>query len=155
MIDQAEIGAALGSGDVELIALIEHNHRAELESETVSIQASIRSSLKDLIDGGACDSEPAPSYVRAFAMLCQELGEPLSTCTVLGAVREAFRDVPFDVPTEPGVATVQLLSCSDAWALIAKLEGSPSELEPEVTKWLQSAVTQHKSILLFSTSLTV
>lgn len=139
LIDPAEIGAALGSGDMELGHSI---------ISTESTQRYVAEALVELLDGGALADLSAEHYVQAFNLLCRELGYPLPACRA--AVTTDVGDC-FDIPTELSSVKIAIMDTRDADEFLRITEHEDHSEIQHVRQWCERAVANDMSIAVFAT----
>jgi len=97
-VEVAEIGAAIGSGDVELLETMICNDDLWVDHVAGHVDRdSVSACLTELLEGGALAEEPQGDYAHAFQMLCATLGVKLPL-THNDAQQMSFDDDPFDIP---------------------------------------------------------
>lgn len=112
LIDVAEIGAALGSGDIELGDAI---RKARIEAHLLDCSddhkwsAAELSCVDELLQGGALVEHGPELYVKAFSHLCRQLGRPVPPgfLGVLDSV--TLCPSPFDLPAHSEDGDVNLI----------------------------------------------
>ena len=121
LIEVAELGAALGSGDMELAE--------QIESDTVDLRTSasntsagqnVSECLRELLDGGALADENVQGYVDAFSLLCQNLGTTLAAEHTTAINESLFCDSPFDIPVDVNTSVIHLIEPSGAAELLGR-----------------------------------
>lgn len=121
-IDVAEMGAAIGSGDLGLAADIEREQRVWLELvELPSNEVCVRQCLHELLVGGALDGDNPHCYVDAFALLCRQLGDMLPA-NWSASSSEVGIELPFDVPMGDGAPTIALIPAGQVPAALGQDE---------------------------------
>jgi len=140
LIDRAEIGAALTSGDS---ALIERIARVE-QPRPQAYEA-----LSEMIDCYVLGDVSGSAYVDGFEMLCRHLGEEVATKqdSYIPASL-ALQHNPFDLPVECGAAQIVVVDAVNAWSVLAEGVGvEPPELQP-LQRWCERSVSTENSVVV-------
>lgn len=125
LVDVAEIGAALGSGDVELA------HEIDRSAVPSTGDRRTTSCIVELLEGGALFDHDAQFYVDAFALICRHFGEQATAAEIHALDGAARAQVPFDIPSDSATTSLVFVGAADVEASMG--EGS-----------------QGRSLLLFS-----
>lgn len=137
LIDVAEIGAALGSGDIALAEPIISLHQPNCSVELALIELLTGGALIDLWDG---------HYAEAFLLLCTELGEALPTRGPDGITNAGD---PFAIPTDKS-GRIGVISAQEAAGLLDLRDGSDNPEHQHVHDWCQRAQAANLSIAMFT-----
>ena len=107
LIDVAEIGAALGSGDIELGNEIWTAHVA---TNTDRPHQEIFDCLHELLAGGSLAIHEPCWYTEAFSLVCAHLGTPVPAEWIDAVRGSALQELPFDVPVCPEGREIKVAS---------------------------------------------